>query len=75
MSVTARLTVAGSPAAAAGVRVGDELLAIDGRPVSEIPATVHGEDLFSRDPGTPIELRLRREGETRNVVLESKRLI
>ncbi len=56
----------GSPAHAAGVYVGDELIALDGRKLVDLPAL-----LKRRSPGDTIHLHIFRRGEliTRDVVL------
>lgn len=57
-----------SPAASAGVRKGDEILAVDGRSVAGIPVTdVVGK--LRGDAGTTVSLRIRRDGVTRTVSL------
>lgn len=60
----------GGPAAEAGVRVGDVILAIDGTPVSnagDSPSSVIIARLSEIEPGAPVELRLRANGDTRSV--------
>jgi len=57
----------GSPAERAGLRVGDRVIGIDGRPlltdIASDPAYVHGR------PGEPVELTVDRPGESEPVVL------
>jgi predicted aspartyl protease len=53
----------GSPAARAGIRPGDELLAVDGSPVAGSEVVEVGRRLEG-DPGTRVELRLRRGSRT-----------
>ncbi len=56
----------GSPAAAAGLRVGDVVVAIDTHPVSSV-ADVQ-ERLYAIPPGTTVELSVHRAGATAAVV-------
>ena len=52
----------GGPAADAGLRAGDRVVAVDGRPVD--PATVDADVERIRGPeGTPVTLRIARDGE------------
>ncbi|PRQ02374.1 Metalloprotease MmpA [Enhygromyxa salina] len=53
----------GSPAAAAGVEVGDEILAVDGEPVSGPDYRQSVIDLTQDKLGTTVELSIDREGE------------
>ncbi|MDH6121477.1 S41 family peptidase [Kitasatospora sp. GAS204B] len=63
----------GSPAAAAGIAVGDRLIAVDGAPVDRLPVTEVVARLRGRpdgqgaggrpaEPGSPVRLTLRRAG-------------
>ncbi|WP_282697478.1 S41 family peptidase [Streptomyces sp. CC208A] len=66
---------AGGPAAKAGVRVGDRLLAVDGRAtdglsVSEVVSLLRGDD----GPGSTVSLRIRRSGLTWTQTLRRERV-
>jgi hypothetical protein len=52
---------AGSPAAAAGLRVGDRVLAVDGRSAPEL-TLAQARDLLRRSAGTEVRLRLEGAG-------------
>jgi predicted aspartyl protease len=71
-AVKVRDVSAGSPAAAAGVRAGDEIVAVDGRPAAEFTLSrLH--PLFRR-AGEVRRLTLRRGGETVTVEVKLRRL-
>jgi hypothetical protein len=53
--------VPGSPAATAGVRAGDVLVALDGLPIADLRG--YSAALKARQPGDPVELTVRRDGE------------
>jgi carboxyl-terminal processing protease len=59
-------TVPGSPAAAAGVLAGDQLLAVDSIPI-DVTHLARGARLLAGEPGTRATLRIRRPG-TRGIV-------
>lgn len=54
--------IAGSPASKAGIKPGDQLLAIDGRPTSKMTIE-QASSLIRGKAGTPITLRLSRQGQ------------
>ncbi len=58
--------VAGGGAALAGLRVGDRVLAVEGRPVSELGMT-GAIDAIRGPEGTTVRLTVRRDGATRDV--------
>jgi regulator of sigma E protease len=58
------LVLAGGPAEAAGLRAGDRVLSVDGKPVATWPELV-GEVLAH--PGRPMALSVRRGGETLSI--------
>jgi S1-C subfamily serine protease len=56
---------AGSPAASAGLRAGDVLLALDGTAITQV--TVLADLLRSREPGRSVPVSYLRDGATREV--------
>lgn len=58
--------MAGGAAGVAGLRVGDEITAIDGSPVGSAKALV---DAVRAHPGKPMTLTVRRDGALRNITL------
>ena len=56
--------IAGRPAAAAGLRVGDSIVAIGGTPVSAWPEIV---ERVGQSPGTPIDIDVVRQGQRHTV--------
>lgn len=62
-----------SPAAEAGLRQGDEIVSIGGRPVAELKLATLREML--RQPGRLYSLQVRRGAETVNAELKTRRLI
>lgn len=62
-----------SPAAEAGIRAGDEIVALDGRPFKEIPS-FEMEKLLSRG-GAEYEFTISRAGKTQNVRIKLRRLL
>ncbi len=65
--------VAGGGAALAGLQVGDRVVAVDGRPVSEL-GMVGAVDAIRGAEGTTVRLTVRRDGVTRDVDV-ARRLI
>jgi len=70
---TVHRVLPGSPAETADIRVGDELVSVDGRPASELSLPELKEHL--RRPGMEVTLTLRRDGETVTAVMTLRRLI
>jgi hypothetical protein len=68
-----RHVIAQSPAAAAGVRAGDELVSIDGRPAAELE--LGAIRALLRRPGETRRLVLRRDGATIDVLLPLRELL
>jgi carboxyl-terminal processing protease len=58
----------GSPAAAGGLRPGDQIVAVDGKPIDGMSPT-DASTLIRGEPGTPVELTIRREGVPEPIVL------
>jgi S1-C subfamily serine protease len=61
-----RAVSAGSPAAASGLRSGDEILSIDGEAAQDLEAL---RARLSQAPGTALSLRYRRAAEVRSATL------
>jgi regulator of sigma E protease len=61
-----RGTLPGKPAAVAGIRVGDSIVAVDGKPVRS-PSDVAA--ITNAHPGESLQFTIRREGAERNVEL------
>jgi S1-C subfamily serine protease len=59
---------AGSPAAGAGLSVGDEIIAVNGRPVRLTPGAVATQRLFGKT-GVPVKLSIRQRAAVRDVDL------
>jgi hypothetical protein len=66
-----RVVLAGTPAAAAGVRAGDRLVTIDGRPAASYDLDQLARML--REPGRDVQLTLQRNGSEYQVRLSLKR--
>lgn len=56
---------AGGPAARAGVREGDVIVAMDGRPIARASDLAH--ELGRRRPGEPVQIRVLRDGRPRDI--------
>lgn len=67
--------VAHGPAAEAGVKVGDTIVAIDGRSPSELSLAEVRTRLRDSAPGTPVRLTVRSGGETREVAVVLRELV
>jgi len=66
---------AGGPAAEAGIKVGDKVLAVDGRTPAELSLPALRTKLKSDPPGTIVRLRVESGGQGRDVVLTLRDLI
>ena len=66
--------VDGSPAAEAGIKAGDEILAVDGAPANALSGWDFGRAV-RRPPGTRMVLSLRREGQVRSVEVVLRELL
>lgn len=55
------------PAQAAGIKVGDVITAVDGKPATSIPLYDLRKQWRDEAPGTTVHLTLKRDGATRNV--------
>ena len=70
--IRVRNVIAGTPASESGMRIGDEIIAIDDKPVPSNGSL----DLPSlREPGTTHRITFRRGGETTRVTIALRRLI
>lgn len=61
--------LAGGPAATAGLRVGDVIVAIDGTPANQTTLSDWRQALRQENPGTQIQLQVRRDGALKSVDL------
>ncbi|HKT41157.1 MAG TPA: PDZ domain-containing protein, partial [Rhodanobacteraceae bacterium] len=55
------------PAAQAGIKAGDVITEIDGKPATSIPVYDLRRELRDRAPGTVVHVKVRRGGQTHNV--------
>jgi C-terminal processing protease CtpA/Prc len=67
--------VAGGPAEQAGIKVGDKILAIDGRTPAELPLPAARVKLKTDAPGSKLRLRVSSGGAEREVVLTLRDLV
>jgi hypothetical protein len=67
--------VAGGPAEAASLKVGDRITAIGGMPAGQLSLPVVRERFRTEPVGTKIKLAVRRDGKTRNVKLILRDLV
>ncbi len=67
--------VAGGPAATSGLKTGDMILAIDGRPVSQLSLPAVRKQFKSNPAGTTLHLTIQSEGQKREVDLTLKDLV
>ncbi len=67
--------VPAGPAAEAGLKVGDRVLAVDGKPAAQIPLPALRARLRSDAPGTKLDLRIESGGATREVTLMLRDLV
>lgn len=65
----------GAPAAEAGLKAGDEIVAIDGKPASELKLYDVRKDWRDEAPGTVVKLTIKRATETREVPVTLRDLI
>ncbi|HSZ02169.1 MAG TPA: site-2 protease family protein [Terriglobales bacterium] len=66
-SVTVTELEKGMPAEKAGIRVGDEILTVDGQPIPAIDAMI---ETLKRTQGKPVEITVRRDGQERTFTLQ-----
>jgi membrane-associated protease RseP (regulator of RpoE activity) len=72
---TIALIIEGSPAAHAGLVIGDAITAVDGRSVSTM-AVFDAKSVFLQPPGTQVSLTVRKStGEVRNIAIRLEDLI
>jgi hypothetical protein len=67
--------IAGAPAAEAGLKVGDLILAIDGRPAGEIAIPALRQRVRSDPPGTRVLLKVRSGNTERELVVTLRELV
>lgn len=67
--------VAGGPAAAASIKVGDKIVAIDGRPVSQVSLPDLRTKFKTEAPGTKIRLTVSSGGQQRDIELTLRDLV
>jgi C-terminal processing protease CtpA/Prc len=67
--------VAGGPAAEAGIKSGDKILAIDGKSPAQLPLPQARIKLKSDTPGTEVRLKIESGGKQRDVIIILKDLI
>jgi hypothetical protein len=67
--------VAGGPAATVGLKMGDKILAIDGRPVSQLVLPAVRQQFKSQPPGTKLRLAIQSGEQKRDVDLMLKDLV
>src|SRR5579862_6365669 len=66
-SVTVTELEKGMPAEKAGMKVGDEILTVDGQPIPAIDAMI---ETLKRTQGKPVEITVRRDGQERTFTLQ-----
>jgi len=66
-SVTVTDLEKGMPAAKAGIKVGDEILTVDGQPIPAIEAMI---ETLKRTQGKPIEITVRRNGQVQTFTMQ-----
>ena len=67
--------IAGGPAATAGIKIGDKILAIDERPAGQLPLPAVREQFKSQPPGTKLHLTVQSGEQKRDVDLVLKDLV
>jgi Aspartyl protease/PDZ domain len=67
--------IAGGPAATAGIKIGDKVLAIDGRPAGQLSLYAVREQFKSQPPGTKLRLTIQSGEQKRDVDLALKDLV
>jgi regulator of sigma E protease len=66
-SVTVTELEKGMPAEKAGIRLGDEILTLDGQPIPAIEAMI---ETLKRTQGKPVEITVRRDGQERTFTMQ-----
>jgi S1-C subfamily serine protease len=65
----------GGPSDQAGLKVDDQIVAVDGKPATSVPVYALREHLRNEAPGTVIHFTVKRGGETKDVLVTLKDLI
>jgi C-terminal processing protease CtpA/Prc len=65
----------GAPAEQAGLKNGDEIVAVDGKPAKSVPVYEMRKRLRNEKPGTVVKFTVKRGGETKDVSVTLKDLI
>lgn len=73
--VTAMQVLPNSPAAAAGIRLGDQVAAIDGRPIADWTLDAINAEFEDGQPGSKHKLALVRDGRRKNVTVVLKEML
>jgi carboxyl-terminal processing protease len=64
-----------SPAETAGIKVGDEIVAVDGRPATSIPVYEMRKTLRNEPAGTVVTFTVKRSGEQKSIAVTLRDLI
>lgn len=65
----------GTPADQAGLKTGDDIVAVDGKPAASIPLPDMRERLRNETPGTVVKFTVKRGGETKDVSVTLRDLL
>jgi C-terminal processing protease CtpA/Prc len=65
----------GTPADQAGLKAGDEIVSVDGKPAASMPVYEMRARLRNEAPGTAVKFTVKRGGETKDVSLILRDLI
>jgi membrane-associated protease RseP (regulator of RpoE activity) len=65
----------GGPSDAAGLKVGDEIVSVDGKPATSVPLYETRARLRNEAPGTVVKFTVKRGGETKDIAVTLRDLI